>query len=362
MVGVFPVSRFYTQNRQNMKPFKIFFLLMLATLVVTSCQPEADEVRLPNPDEAFNSTSNSARLLQQVTMRDGSYDNILDSSSCLTLVFPVSAVVNGETYVINTKDDLKIIERILDESEDDDLSLVYPITITLPDHTSIDIDSEDELEEYVEACTEGGFDDDIECIDFVYPIKFTVYNTATEKSEVVTVETDEQLYQFIESLEDDDLVGFKFPLTLLLSDGSQVTVNDIEELDIVIEDAEDTCDEDDDNDFDDDDVDTSEIEGVITNGVWKVSYFFDETNQTTAYAAYEFTFFADGTVVADDGVTEYTGTWHVYGDDGALELELIFDEENELLDEIAEDWDVTSFTATTLNLGDEDVTLRFQKL
>jgi len=366
MVGVFTPCRFYTQTQQRMNLGKLSFLLHVALAALTGCQQEADEIRLPKPKEAFDATSNAAKLLKQVTMRDGSYDNILDSSSCITVVLPVTVIVNGQEYLITSHEEFKLIERILDESDEDDdeVNLLYPITIILADYTTVVIYNEDEFEDYTDQCTEDGLDDDIECIDFVYPVKLTVYNTSTQVSKVVTIENDEQLYDFLDSLEDDDLVSFKFPIGLILADGSQLTVNDIEELEIVIENAEDDCDEDDDNDFDDDDVDTSNLEAVLTAGTWRISYFYDEINQTAAYNNFTFTFNSDGTVIANDGSENILGIWAVYGDDGGLELTLIF-ESNDLLNEISEDWEVLTFTTTLLELNDGDeggATLKFQKL
>jgi hypothetical protein len=274
-------------------------------------------------------------------------------------------MVNGQELIITSEDEFKLIERILDESEEDEdeVNLQYPFSIILPDHTQRVITNEDEFENYTDQCTEEGFDDDIECIDFVYPIKLTLYNTSTQLSNVVTIESDTQLYDFIESLEDEDLVSFKFPVTMVLSDGTELVVNDVEELEIVIENAENDCDEDDDNDFDDDDVDTGSLEAILTDGSWKISYFFDETNQTTLYNTFTFTYNEDGTVVANNGTEDFLGTWTLYGDDGVLELELSFENDNDLLDEIAEDWTVISFNTTLLDLNDgDDTILKFQKL
>jgi hypothetical protein len=160
-------------------------------------------------------------------------------------------------------------------------------------------------------------------------------------------------------------VSFVFPVSLEDSQGSQHTASNVEELEQIIEDAEDDCDEDDDNDFDDDDIDTSALEAVLISGAWKVSYYFDETNQTEQYGDFTFTFSEDGTVTVLGGSEDSVGTWVAYGDDGEIELELMFDENNDLLDEISEDWDVVTFSTTQLELEDghaDGTVLRFQKL
>ncbi len=52
-----------------------------------------------------------------------------------------------------------------------------------------------------ECHDENEEDDDIECIDFQYPISISIYNTEFEIIDTVSIANDEALYNFIESLE-----------------------------------------------------------------------------------------------------------------------------------------------------------------
>lgn len=367
-VGVFITHRFYYQTQQPMAIRKLLTLLTLALAVLTGCQQEADEIRLPAPSEAFGANSIVAAKIKHVAMRDGSQDNILDGNSCASIMLPVTVLVNGQELVISTEEDFKLIERILDESDSDSdvLTLAFPVTLIRADYTEVSVTNQDVLESYMDACVEDGLDDDIECIDFKFPIKLTIYNTSTLISKVVTIESDEQLYEFIELLKDNELVSFKFPVTLLLTDGSEIIVNDVEELEIAIENAEGECDEDDDNDFDDDDIDTGSFEALLTSGAWQIEYYFDEINQTTLYASFTFTFNADGTIAIVSGVNTYSGQWIAYGDNGTIELDLELDGD-ELLNKLNEDWDVNTFSESLINLKDdledaEPKVLTFKKL
>jgi hypothetical protein len=195
-----------------MRLIKLIISVLIATSALNGCQEEVDDTILPIPAEAFTANSAEADFIKRTTLRDGSSDNILDSASCVALSFPVTVSVNGEQIVVSTEDDLKYVERILDEADDDEdeVNIVFPVSVVLADHTEIVVENEDAFEDLMEDCIEGGDDDDIECIDFVFPVKLTVYNTNNQVSEVITLNNDAQLYDFIESLEEDELVSFKF--------------------------------------------------------------------------------------------------------------------------------------------------------
>lgn len=343
----------------------LLFLLVLSAL--TCCQQETDEIRLPLPAEAFNASSTEAASIARTTLHDGSSDNILDGASCTSLKLPVNVQVNGQQLTLTTEDDLKYVERIMDEDDDDkdELKIIYPVTVVLADYTEIVVSNEGALEDLVKNCIEGGSDDDIECIDFLYPVTITLYNTANQVSDVITLNNDASLHNFIESLNEEEWVSFVFPIVMTLFDGTKITIDDNESLENLIKDSSDDCDEDDDIDFDDDDVDDSNLVAVLVNGKWKIKYFFDEEDQTGEFTGFTFTFYANGTASASNGSIEVVGTWATHGDDGELELSLDFGE-NSPFDEIEEDWEVAQFTTSLLTLKDhvddeESKTLIFEK-
>ena len=371
-VGVLLPHLFYCCGIRNMSLTKILFLSLMALSALTGCQKEAEEIILPLPSEAFTAKSVVAGLIERTTMLDGSSDNILDSASCASLVLPVTVLVNGQEVTVTTEEDLKYVERILDEFEnyDDEVNIIFPVTIVLADHSLVNVQNEDELESIMDQCAEGGVDDDIECIDFNYPLTLAIYNTNNQVSDVITIDSDTELYEFIDALEEGELISFEFPVVMQLSDGTEITVYNNDELEDAIENATSYCDEDDDTDFDDDDIDDSIFITALLTGPWKVNYFFKETNQTAEFASFSFTFNTDGTVQTTDGVSVVEGTWNSYGDDGGLELLLDLGEDSPF-NEIREDWEVIEFNDTTITLKDhrpeemetEPVkTLIFQKL
>lgn len=321
-----------------------------------SCQEEVIEINEPAPEEAFNSDSQVAQLILRVAQRDGSEDNIISGGSCFSVELPVTVIVNDQEVEINSAADYSTIERIIDQFDDDedDISFIYPITIVLDNHDRVIINSDDVLEEYIEECVEDGFDDDIECIDFVYPLQVSLYDTENQSTNALTIHDDEELYELLENLDDDVLVSIDFPVTMTFYDGTEIIVNDNQELQEAIDNAEDTCDEDDDLDFDDDDVDDTELSSVIADHVWVITYYFNEDDQTALYSQWTFTFNNDMTISATSDENNEVGFWNTYGDDGVLEVEIDFDNASELLDELSEDWKVINFSDDIIQLENID--------
>jgi len=331
---------------------KLFFLVVVVPMIFLSgCQEEVIKITEPQNDTVINSQSPVVNLIQQAAMSDGSSDNILDNSSCTLLVLPVTVIANGQEIVIATEADFILVERIFDESDTDVdvVELVFPVTVILADHTEVTVANYDEYEDLVEDCVEGGFDVDIECIDFVYPLDIAIYDAANQVSDVITINNDEELFDLFEELHEDDYISFTFPLTLILIDGTEVVVTDNEGLEDILEEVADDCDEDDDNDHNDDDIDDSDLINVLLDGEWVISYFFNEADETAAFHGYGFIFFDDGSAVASDGNIEVEGAWETYGDDGELEIELNFGSESPF-DELEEDWHVIEFGPEIIKL------------
>ncbi len=331
----------------------LFLLFNLILFIFSSCQEETEQITPPLSGNVILPNSEVAHLIQRIALNDGSSDNIIDHSSCTTLEFPFTVRVNGQEIEIASKEDFTTVERIIDEFENDNdrVSIVFPVTVTLADHTQRIINENEALQNIIDQCTEGGHDEDIECVDFQYPLTFSVYNSNNQLSDVLAINNDQELFDFFDTREKDDLVAFKFPIIIILSGGEEITMNNNDQLRAFIENAIDDCDEDDDNDHNDDDADNSGFNAALTTGAWEISYFFDGTDETGVFADFVFTFNADGTATAAHGVSSTNGTWKSYGDQGFLELGLDFGSETPL-DNIQEDWELIEFSDATIKLKD----------
>ncbi|MBT8394334.1 MAG: hypothetical protein KJN66_05725, partial [Bacteroidia bacterium] len=148
------------------KALRNFLFLPLFTLLLfTSCQNEVTDIVETNTEETFVAESALAQSIFRTTTLDGSYDNIIDSANCISVNLPVTVIVNGITITIEAVEDYEVIEDIFDEFENDDdnIEIVFPITIILSDYEEIVINNYDELYAFVEECLgENEEDDDIE--------------------------------------------------------------------------------------------------------------------------------------------------------------------------------------------------------
>ena len=243
MIKILKLNTMKTQfNRYILFAFLSLFLCL-------ACQDENSEVDTPEEQEIIQPNSPLASFIANVTANYGAYDNILDDSDCFSVELPVTLVVQGVAVYIETLDDIEALEDFIDELEDEDdvFDFVFPITIIFSDYTEIIIENIEQLEEFINDCDiDEGNDDIIECVDFVYPISFSVFNSEFNIIDTITVQNDEALYNLLDDLEDDEnavIVSLNYPVTLAYANGETISVNSNEELANAIETAEDDCEE-----------------------------------------------------------------------------------------------------------------------
>ncbi len=283
-------------------------LTFFALIALTSCQNEVTEVSQPDQEKVIAPNSPLASLMRSTSINDGTVDDIMDSADCMSVNLPVTIIVNSITVTINTHEDLELIREIFEEFSDDEdeLEFVFPITIVLSDHTEIVIENAEELENFVSECSGSDDDDVIECVDFVYPISFSIYNTSFQVIETVEVENDEELHDFLDRIEDAEeaiLASLNFPVTMKYSSGETVEVNSNEELEAVINEADDMC--------DDDDYDDCEIEDVdeyLMECYWNIHYYNEDDN----FRPFNLFFKEDGAlkIINASGTSVITGNWN----------------------------------------------------
>ena len=303
--------------------------LLAVALLFTACQEEFEEVG-GDTQETIAANSNTAVLIANTATKDGSFDNIVDGASCLAINFPYTVEVNGIQITIDSVEDLHAIEEIFDEfdTDEDILDILFPITITFGDFTELVIENVGQLRELAEQCREGGDDDDIECIDFVYPITLFTFDINEQLTGEVTVNNDMELRRFFAGLEEDELVSVQFPLTLKKFDGTEIVVDSNAELAAALERAKDECDEDDDDDFNDDDFTKERLDHFLVECPWEIREVIRmSTDQTGQYLENSLNFSEDGSVVYTDGAGRMlTGEWATRVTDHGVALNLVFPE------------------------------------
>ena len=312
----------YFKNFLHAFAFILFFTL-------TGCQDEFEELPQADENQTIVANSTTALLMEKTVSRDGSYDNIVDGASCLAIEFPYSVRANGIEITVDSKEGLQIIEEVFEELEDDNdiLEIIFPIVITLADFTEIEINNSEELIALAKECIEGGEDDDIECIDFVYPVTLYTFDLNEVETGSVTVNSDKDLRLFFANLQESDLISIDFPITLELYDGSKLEVTSNAELANAIETTKAACDEDDDNDYNDDDFTKERLDELLVKCPWLIKEIIrDEINQTDQYFEYIMNFNENGSVTVKDRTgNNLMGEWATRMTDHGVLISLEFD-------------------------------------
>ena len=122
-----------------------------------------------------------------------------------------------------------------------------------------------------------------------------------------------------------------------------------------------TCSSDDDNNPNDNSVEIQDITNTAETGNWVITYFYDtDSDETSDYNGYEFTFGSDGVLTAANGVNTYAGTWSVTDDSNSSDDSSSDDDIDfnisfltpEDFEELSDDWDIVSYTSTKIELID----------
>lgn len=99
-----------------------------------------------------------------------------------------------------------------------------------------------------------------------------------------------------------------------------------------------------------------ELVNTVSNGTWRISYFFDsDTDETTNFSGYSFTFGASDLLTATNVTNTYTGSWNISdssSDDDSpddLDFNIIFTNPDNF-EELSEDWEVLSSTSVKIEL------------
>ncbi len=99
---------------------------------------------------------------------------------------------------------------------------------------------------------------------------------------------------------------------------------------------------------------------TVTQGTWRVTYYFDtDSDETNHFTGYNFTFGSGNALTATNGTDTYTGTWSVTADNSSdddnpssdLDFNLAFSSPVNFAD-LTDDWDIVSRTDTKIELID----------
>lgn len=324
-----------------MKKSALLVILFILGVFFVACQKEESELIIEPNDGTITVTSDVTALLLRTAENNGSLDDLIDGFSCGSIVLPVTVFANGQKVTIITEDDLALVVAIFDQfpNDTDVIEIVFPIDIILDDYSQITVNSQAELDALIASCDNLG-DDSIDCVDFVYPITLFVYNSELQQIDTVIIESTEEFYQFLSDLNENEFFGIDFPVSVIVN-GEVIEVNSNQELEDIINNSD--CDS-------DNPIDNSQFIEYLTTGVWYVTYYFDDYDETGDFEGYEFTFNADKSAQTTNGSVTIPGNWDLLGS-SSPKLDLFFGA-TQPLDNLDDDWEILEGTSEIIRLRD----------
>jgi len=314
---------------------KIAYFLMIGLFFI-SCQKEEIDIIDETPGEAITLDAPLTNLLLNTTQNNGGIDDFIDGTSCSSIQFPYQVIMNGQTITISNPSDLIPLANTTAP-----IAIVFPITVVFEDFSTLVVNSQQELDALGQVCQ--SLNEAIDCVELVYPITLFIFNSNNEQTGTVVINNNIDLFLFLSTLEPGVFVAINFPITVILADGTFVTVTSNSQLQDLIGGCEEII---------PDPPNPLDLEAVLTTDSWYVSYFFDDEDETDDFAGYEFTFNNNGTATASNGSNTVPGSWSITNSSsGQLKLILDFGVDDPF-DELEEDWKVIDFTNELIRLFD----------
>lgn len=320
-------------------------ILGISLMALASCQDEI-EPQIEIGTDGIVSGDPVAQSILAVARKDGSMDNIIDRSSCTTIIFPITGILEDEEQVFETLDEVEALGAGALE-----VDWIFPLHVILSNHAEVSLNDEDELETIQDSCIEGGNDADNECIDFIYPLAIQVFDTRTENVDSRKIRNDREAYNtFISS----DLIStIEYPVRMIDATGNTTEAFSNEELTSIITNANNSCDERDIIEFEE--VFEEDLKLLFTSTIWKVSFYESEgVENTSLFTGYTLQFNIDMTLQSQ-GAEVVEGEWEIELLDTGEAISMEFDTEDEPLFLLNKNWTITDHNEAQITLKYQDI-------
>jgi hypothetical protein len=335
-----------------MKTVLAFVFTLFGLFLLISCQEEENTI-VQDTTQNLNKTSPATKFLSRVAQNNTSIDNVVDGTSVFRVKLPVQITLNSVNVTLNTVADYQVVSdlKAASTSDDDVVNYAFPITVSLRNFQEVIVNNTAQLTSIISQNDDFS---DISCVSIVYPITINVYDSNNQVADILTFNSNSQLIGFLFSLQPNVFYSVNYPISIVNPSNQTVVINTNAELVSAIESAISQCGS---NSGSDD-----EFLEVLTSGSWRVSYYFDDEDETDDFNGYVFAFSANNTIQVVKNSTSYTGTWSFYEDDGVDVFDIQFDDP--ILNELSDDWDLREFSSTLIQLKDDsnDEYLNFSKL
>jgi hypothetical protein len=216
MVGILYFELLYKKITVAMK----FVLSIMLICFAFACQKEELKIIGGDESEAYAMDQQLKGLVVSVVAHDGSFDDVVDRSSCFSIDFPYTCLYNGHQYPMNNLKDLE------PWTKGDMLVPVFPVSITFANHIQAEVPNNEAFINLIERCANGElFDDIIGCVDLVYPISIAVYNSDSSNFETIIFNHDRETFENIIDFDENTLVSMNYPIQIKLENEVVLTID-----------------------------------------------------------------------------------------------------------------------------------------
>jgi hypothetical protein len=335
-----------------MKTILPFVFTILGFFLLISCQEEENTI-IQDTTQNLNSSSPLTKFMIRVSQNNTSVDNVLDGTSVFRVKLPVSILLNDTNLTLNDVSDYQTVEDLKNASvlDNDIVNYQFPITVSLRNFQEILVNSSTQLTQLILQYEDIS---DINCVSIIFPIVINLYDSSNQIADTVTLNNESQLVNFLLNLNPAVFYNVSYPISILNPANQTIVINSNQALSDEIEGAIGQCGT---NSGSNNDFVT-----VLTSGTWRVSYYFDDEDETDDFNGYVITFSSNNTIQVVKNSTSYTGNWSFYEDDGVDVFDIQFNDP--LLNELSDDWELLEFSSTLIQLKDDngDEYLNFSKL
>jgi len=298
------------------------YLLILPFLFLGSCQDEIDE-QGSNTQGTVTKASPLASYLQRVAMVPTVQDNIIDGSSYCALKFPYTITVNNvQIELDSTADYQKVLDNINASNTDDDIVKInFPVTMVYYNYIEKFIPNQSDFDDLIDYWNlYPDLLSKINGLNINYPITINIYNSANQAASSVSIISDQNFFNFIKNLTDNQYISLKYPISIVDYSNQSKSLNNNLDFENAIKYAIDNCPE--------NNIVALDFETVMTNGSWTIPYYFNDSDKTASYNGYSLVFKSDRSVTATKTGVSETGQWECNTlQDGIKELKLNFSSE-----------------------------------
>lgn len=224
--------------------------VLLMVILASGCQEGFIVITEPDKAAVFSTSDTIADLILKVTLQDGSFDDIIDNCSEISINFPYEIRIKNETITISSPEDIEQVELNYQQFLNA-IVLKFPVTVTFSDHSESTLTNRGDLQKIINEY-EKKKRELIKCIDFIYPFDVYIYNTEYQKPESANIRNDKKLHGLLKH-KNGILVEIDYPISVELSDETVVTIGNNQELETEILRAIESCGEPGDEEFTEED-------------------------------------------------------------------------------------------------------------